>query len=126
MVRLSEKAKKAAPFVIVAAALIVGFVLDKLHETRFTVEKMEPGEVNDYALAQTEEPQRLTAGPININTATVEELTELDGIGEELAGRIVEYREQNGSFLNTDELLNVEGIGNKTLEDIRENICTDL
>ena len=125
MIKLSGKAKKIAPFVIVAAALIAGFALDKLHETRFTVEKLKPGEVNDYALRQTEATQRLGAERININTATVEELTELDGIGEELARRIVEYREQNGSFINTDELLNVEGIGDKTLEDIRNKISTE-
>ena len=125
MIKLSGKAKKIAPFVIVAAALIAGFALDKLHETSFTVGKMEPGEVNDYALEQTEATQRLGAERVNINTATVEEIKQIDGVGEVLAGRIVEYREQNGRFINMDELLNVEGIGDKTLEDIRENICTE-
>ena len=50
---------------------------------------------------------------VNINTAGVEELDTLSGIGEVLAGRIVEYREQNGSFQEIQEIMNVRGIGNK-------------
>ena len=53
--------------------------------------------------------------PIDINRADTEQLTALPGIGEVLAQRIIAYRE-NGSFLSTDELKNVEGIGEKRLE----------
>ena len=57
---------------------------------------------------------------VNINTATVEELCEvLPGIGEIKAKRIVEYRKSTGGFNSVDELLNVKGIGEKTLEKIR-------
>lgn len=57
---------------------------------------------------------------ININTATAEELAEfLPGIGEIKAKRIVEYREASGGFDSVDELLNVSGIGEKTLEKLR-------
>ncbi len=57
---------------------------------------------------------------VNINTASVEELCEvLPGIGEVKAKRIVEYREAAGGFDSIDELLNVKGIGEKTLEKIR-------
>lgn len=49
---------------------------------------------------ETTQPNRTQAGfPININTASAEELTSLPGIGDVLAGRIVSYREQYGSFL---------------------------
>lgn len=48
---------------------------------------------------------------ININTADVEELSQLDGIGEVLAGRIVDYREMYGDFRNVDEIKYVYGIG---------------
>ena len=54
--------------------------------------------------------------PIDINRADTEQLTALPGIGEVLAQRIIAYREENGSFLSTDELKNVEGIGEKRLE----------
>ena len=60
--------------------------------------------------------------PIDINRADAEQLTALPGIGEVLAGRIVAYREENGSFLSTQELQNVEGIGEKRLDAILELI----
>jgi competence protein ComEA len=57
------------------------------------------------------------AGPkVNINTATVEQLVEVKGIGEVLAQRIVEYRRAHGVFKSLNELDNVKGVGGKTLE----------
>lgn len=60
--------------------------------------------------------------PIDINTADAEEFMALPGIGEVLAERIVTYREENGSFTAVEGLLNVEGIGEKRIEDILELI----
>jgi competence protein ComEA len=63
------------------------------------------------------------AGPVNINTADAETLAaELDGVGVSRAAAIVAYREANGPFRSTDELLNVKGIGEGVLEKNRENI----
>lgn len=59
---------------------------------------------------------------ININTATVEELTELPGIGEATANKIIEYRKQNGKFETIEELKNVAGIGNSKFENIKDKI----
>lgn len=59
---------------------------------------------------------------VNINTATEDELQELQGIGPALAKRIVEYRESNGNFERLEDLKNVSGIGDKTLEKIRSQI----
>ncbi len=56
---------------------------------------------------------------ININTATKSELTQLPGIGEAYAERIVRYRDSHGLFKTVDELRNVKGIGEKKLELIR-------
>lgn len=61
---------------------------------------------------------------ININTATVEEFQLLPGIGPLLAQRIVAYREENGPFETNGELMNVSGIGEKTLEEIWDYITT--
>lgn len=61
--------------------------------------------------------------PIDINTATAEELTALPGIGEVLAGRIVSYREQYGFFLSTEELMDVAGISEKKYEAIKEYVA---
>ena len=57
---------------------------------------------------------------LDINSASKLQLMELHGIGELLAERIVEYREQNGAFQSTDELLNVSGIGQKKLQAITD------
>ena len=53
---------------------------------------------------------------VNINAATVEELTQLKRIGQKYAEKIVAYRKANGPFKSADELVNVPGIGAKTLE----------
>lgn len=53
--------------------------------------------------------------PLDLNTASAEELTALPGIGPELARRIVEYRETAGAFTTVEELLEVPGIGETKL-----------
>ena len=63
-----------------------------------------------------------TPGKININIATVNELTMLPGIGETTAQRIVDYRNQNGLFASIDELEKVDGIGRKRIQAISEYI----
>ena len=59
---------------------------------------------------------------VNINTASVEELITLPGIGKAYAERIVDYREKNGPFKRVEDLLNVRGIGEKTFEKIRDRL----
>lgn len=56
---------------------------------------------------------------VDINTASERELQKLDGIGELAARAVVAYREEHGRFTSADELLNVSGIGQATLEKIR-------
>jgi competence protein ComEA len=63
------------------------------------------------------------AGPVNINTATAEQIsTELKGIGDSKAQAIVAYRTANGAFKSADDLTMVKGIGEKTVAANRENI----
>ncbi len=62
---------------------------------------------------------------VNINTATVEELVSLDGIGEKYAEKIINYREKNGNFKIPEDILNVKGIGEKTFEKNKNVIITE-
>ena len=63
-----------------------------------------------------------SSGKININTADTTELQKLSGIGPGKAKSIIDYRNKNGPFRSVDDLLNVSGIGEKTLEKIRDEI----
>jgi competence protein ComEA len=60
--------------------------------------------------------------PLNLNTATPEQLDELDGIGPGMAGSILEYREEHGGFGSVEELGQVPGIGEKRLAALREKV----
>ena len=59
---------------------------------------------------------------IDLNTASVERLTELPGIGEALARRIVEYRQQGGPFQSIEDVMNVKGIGEKKFSKFQDQI----
>ena len=61
-------------------------------------------------------------GKINLNTATSEELQTISGIGAKRAEDIIAYRESHGGFQSVDDLKNVSGIGDKTLDKIRESL----
>ena len=63
-------------------------------------------------------------GRININTASRGELTDLPGIGDTLAGRIIDYRLQHGPFIQVEDIRGVSGIGEKRYEAIKELIAT--
>ncbi len=70
-------------------------------------------------------PMSEESGKININTATLEELDSLPGIGPVYAQRIVEYRTQKGPFKTIEEIMNVPGIGEKMFEKIKDLITVD-
>jgi len=68
-------------------------------------------------------PALAWAGPVNINAADANTLArELDGIGPAKAQAIVEYRQKNGPFRSPEDLLKVQGIGQRVLEQNRGNI----
>ncbi|WP_024304041.1 ComEA family DNA-binding protein [Pseudogulbenkiania sp. MAI-1] len=60
---------------------------------------------------------------INLNTASQQELESLNGIGPAKAKAILDYRTKQGPFRSVDELKNVSGIGDKTLEKLRQDIA---
>ena len=63
---------------------------------------------------------------VNINTATLEELITLDGIGQAVAERILAFREKNGPFEKPEDLMMVKGIGQKMFEKNKDKILVAL
>ncbi len=63
-----------------------------------------------------------TAELVNINTASADQLDTLPGIGPTTAQKIIDYREQNGPFVSTQDIINVPGIGPGTYERIKDLI----
>ena len=63
-----------------------------------------------------------TAAAININTASGKQLQDLPGIGKVVAERIIVYRTENGPFASAEDLLKVKGIGDATLNKIRNRV----
>jgi competence protein ComEA len=59
---------------------------------------------------------------ININTASIKELTQLPGIGKVTANRIVAYREKNGQFKQKEDIQKIKGIGSKTFTKVKDLI----
>jgi competence protein ComEA len=66
--------------------------------------------------------KKVALGPININRATLRQLDSLDGIGPVIAGRIIEYRKKNGSFLTIEDLQKVSGIGVAKFAQIKSKV----
>lgn len=67
-------------------------------------------------------PEEIEVVLVDLNTAGVEELVTLPGIGEGLAERIVDYRAEHGPFEGPEGLMEVSGIGEKKLEELRDHI----
>lgn len=76
---------------------------------------------NEVVIAPSQTAQRRDYR-LDINSATKTQLMELPGIGELIAERIVSYRTENGPFESTDDLMKVEGIGQKKLQQIEHLI----
>ena len=75
------------------------------------------GEDNAYPRNDDEQESK-----ININSADSQRLQDVPGVGPATAEKIIRYREENGFFSSVEDLLNVSGIGEKTLENMREYI----
>jgi len=70
----------------------------------------------------TSNSQETSNNMVNINTATIEQLKTLNGVGDSKAKSIIEYREQSGGFKSIEDIKNVNGIGEKMFEKIKEQI----
>lgn len=79
-------------------------------------------DTNYSSKSKTASTNQIT-GKININKASAEELDQLPGIGEVLAQKIIDYRNENYGFGTIEEIMNVNGIGEKKFADIKDKIC---
>ncbi|MFH1665223.1 MAG: helix-hairpin-helix domain-containing protein [Candidatus Omnitrophota bacterium] len=97
-----------------------------LYNTRFAVCReitvVRGGLEERLTLLQVEEILK-EGRRVDINTATAEQISVIPGIGETLAARIVEYRQNTGHFRGKEDLLKVKGIGEKKLEKIKEYVA---
>ena len=114
--RVNDVIKKAGGFTDEADQLQVNLA-SIVQDTQMIYIPKE-GEVIDHV-----QKKREGNGKILINSASLQELQELPGIGPSKASAIIKYREENGGFKNKEDLLNVTGIGVKSLEKFQELIA---
>lgn len=69
--------------------------------------------------------QLAAADRINVNTADAETLMSIQGVGEKRAEAIIDYREENGLFSSVEELMNVDGVGQATLDNNRDTLTVE-
>lgn len=81
---------------------------------------------DDVSRQEGYEPESVEqTAPVNLNTADAEELATLPGIGPATAQKIIAYRESIGAFQSTEELMQVDGIGEKTFEKLKELVTVE-
>jgi competence protein ComEA len=86
----------------ILCAMLTGILMAAAPSVRATVEQ------------QSAAPPAVKSGTIDLNTATLAELESLPGIGRATAERIIEHRQKTGGFKKVEELMNVQGIGEKS------------
>ena len=98
--------------------------LAKRLEDQMVIVVPKVGEEAEEISAGVTSKEEAKEGKVNINTATVEELKTLKGVGDKKAEAIIEYRKKNGSFKTKEDLMKVRGIGKKLFESFEERIVT--
>ena len=97
-----------------------GFTVDAESENLNQAAKLSDGMV--VVVPKASDNNEGTSSKININTASVSELSTLPGIGESIAERIINYRATNGYFKSIEEIKNVSGIGDALFSKIKDLI----
>ena len=87
-------------------------------------EKIYIPNINDNDIIDYSAQESPKSSKVNINKADVSELQNLPGVGVSLAEKIFNYRKENGNFKKIEDLKNVNGIGEKKFEALKEYICT--
>ena len=123
--------KQKIPILALITCIFLGFLLGfftgrNLDRTPVQIQTLPPATVRtssvEESVATTQSGGQNQTFPININTATAQQLEALPGIGPTYAQRIVDYRNANGPFTSPSQLLNISGIGEKRLAAIWDYI----
>lgn len=125
----SSVSSSAAPSAVPSSAVPTAAAPTRDTQAPETALSPETTEVSGTAVSSSavSTPASVTAsasGKVNINTATAAELDTLPGIGPVKAQSIIAYREANGSFSSIEDLILVDGIGEKTMAELRPLITT--
>ena len=101
---------------------LAGFLTDAQQVLVMKKGEAAPPTASSGSTGETGPSAGSPAGPINLNTATLDQLETLPGIGPALGQRIIDHREQHGPFQSVEDLLDVSGIGDKRLADLRDQV----
>ena len=127
VINLSKKITDEMVIIVYSKYEVENFLETKKEEEK-KQELCKDGEiVNGACISKTETKNetKTISGKLNINTATVEELQMLPGIGESKAKNIIEYRNTNGNFTSIEDILEVPGIGNSIYDQIKNVITVE-
>ena len=125
VLNLSKKVTDEMVIIIYSYDEVANFALTKEKEKQEQEACLNYSEITNDACIKDESEivsDSTISSKISLNTATIEELMTLPGIGEAKAKAIISYRDEVGSFKNIDELKEVEGIGDTLFDQIKENI----
>ena len=112
--------KPKIPVLIVMTSVFILLLTGFFYYRNYSRDCIVPTEAVSQKQADNKRAVRETNEiKININTATAKQLQLLPGIGEVIAQRIVDYRTESGPFKSVDDLLNVSGIGDAKLEQLK-------
>lgn len=114
----TDKIKAAAVLCVLMIIMVLGAVIDKKERAYrdFYIEKEITGRIEERSMPDM--------SGVDINTEDPAELMRLEGIGEKLAERIIEYRQKNGDFEVKEDIMRVDGIGENKFEAIKNDIYT--
>ena len=121
---MNEKGKiaKIEWLLLAATALFLCLLLGLFLRGRAAMAAAENGVAVETEIEVPQEDIQPDLTPLDLNSATEAELMELPGIGEELARRIVEYRENNGPFSAVEDIMQVSGIGESKFAGLKDRV----
>lgn len=125
-----DQGARVADAIVAAGGFAQGAATSSINQARllmdgeqlyvYSIEEINSSPSNNAEATLT---NGINNGKVNINTADSTTLQTISGIGQSKAEKIIAYRNANGFFASVDDLVNVSGIGEKTLESIRDSIC---